>query len=174
MTVEIPLTRGYVALIDDEDAALVSPFRWYTHQRGTYAFTQHSGQIVGAPKTVLMHRLILGIAAAGREVSADHINLNGLDNRRANLRICSHSQNMANQTGRAGAKSPFKGVRPFRGKFLVQAGPTYVGFFANEIEAALAYDAAARARWGAFARLNFPAPGEQSALIESVPESLAA
>lgn len=94
-------------------------------------------------------------------ILVDHINGNGLDNRRANLRLASHAQNHANSQKRKGKSSPYKGVSWSRSgaKWMAtirSAGKTtYLGVFTNPIEAAKAYDRAASEIYGEFARVNF-------------------
>ena len=101
---------------------------------------------------IRMHKLITGWD------ETDHINHDGLDNRRANLRPATSSQNKGNQRPRISGTSPYKGVsRAFKGKpWQVFVGHEYVGTFDDEVEAARAYDAAARERFGEFACPNFP------------------
>lgn len=83
---EIPISKGKVALIDKEDFELVSKHNWYF--TGKYARCGHK-------PNHLMHRLIMGIPTNGMTI--DHINRNGLDNRRNNLRIVTVSQNNINR-----------------------------------------------------------------------------
>lgn len=106
-----------------------------------------------------MHRLILG-TSVGMEV--DHVNGDGRDNRRVNLRLATHSQNMANQRKRRdGISSRYKGVwyerrrkRPWRAKIKVRGRQVNLGYFETEEEAAYAYNLAALEHFGGFARLN--------------------
>ena len=102
-----------------------------------------------------MHRALLPDATS-RDI--DHVNGNGLDNRRANLRAASRSENIANSGPRMGRR--FKGAYPvgnvWTSKICVRGTKTYLGCFATEEEAAHTYDKAALAAWGAFAYLNFP------------------
>jgi AP2 domain len=105
---------------------------------------------------ILMHILITGI-----RTGIDHANGNGLDNQRTNLRPAGQRLNMANIRPQATRKSSrFKGVRLLpSGKWQarIRVGqPVYLGVFGDEEAAARAYDAAARAAWGEFGRLNFP------------------
>lgn len=147
---EIPLTRGRVALVDEADLALVMQYSWRAAPRNltTYASARTKAF------TGYMHRLILQ-PPDGIEV--DHVNCNGLDNRRINLRIATRHQNASNSRSRGGT-SRFKGVsRNATGGWLVTlgGGPTrYVGTFQSEIDAARAYDRAALEAFGEFARTN--------------------
>lgn len=153
---EIPLSQGKVALVDDEDYALVAPWKWsyFYHPRchTGYAYRMGSGN-----KGVFMHRLILG-AISGQDV--DHRNHDGTDNRRDNLRLCTRSENNANARPRTGHTSVYKGVSLFRDhvRWRAQAqayGVNYhLGLFGTEQEAARAYNAFATEHWGIFARLN--------------------
>jgi hypothetical protein len=146
---EIPLTKGYVALVDDQDFEWLSQWKWCVQSVG-YAFRMERGA------GILMHRQIMG---AQRGQIIDHLNHNPLDNQRANLALGTQHDNMMNRarTIRPGFSSPYRGVAVHRpGKFIVQYRKTYVGIFTDEIEAALAYDRAAIAEFGATAQVNFP------------------
>lgn len=142
-----------VVVVDKADACLVAQFRWSLFVRGrqVYAVNQHKQ---------FMHRVLCGLSKSDARV-VDHINGNGLDNRRGNLRVCSHRQNLWNARPRVGAISPYKGVSLLKGatrrkpwKVTIQGH--YVGTYRTEVEAAMAYDLHARQRFGEFARLNFP------------------
>lgn len=160
MTRQIPLSRGYVALVDDEDFGRLSEIRWH-------ALCVKSGRVYakatlrvgpGRYRDVLMHRLVLD-APAGLKV--DHIEGIGLDNRRANLRLATHQQNLCNRRRGYGA-SRFVGVAQHRGRwraYITAHGRNqHLGLFDTEEAAARARDAAARLLHGEFASLNLPAP----------------
>jgi hypothetical protein len=93
----------------------------------------------------------------------DHINGNGLDNRRANLRICTYSQNNCNTKAKVKGASKYRGVSksrksdtPWQAKIYVRRKQIVLGFYKTQYEAALAYDSAARKHHRRFATLNFP------------------
>jgi hypothetical protein len=145
----IPLIPHSLALVDDKDFPLVASFGWYALNNksgNTYA----KGKVRG--KLAAMHRLIMG-ARIGEYV--DHINGNGLDNRRENLRIATPTQNNANQRQK---KTKFKGVIAKPGKFLVRVWRSgkcfHGGTYRTEIEAAKAYNDLAVRIYGEFACLN--------------------
>lgn len=151
MTVTIPLSRGRVALVDDEDAErVITAGPWHTRLAPRTAYARHNHLVGGRFVTVLMHQFITGWPYV------DHINGDGLDNRRANLRQASHAQNMANTPLKINNQSGFKGVSRHRERWRAQCGPQYLGLFSSPESAASAYDAAALAMYGEFARLNFP------------------
>ena len=167
---EVPLSRGYVALIDAADWPLVSQHRWYSEikDRTKYArTTRFSGQ---NRIYVYMHRLIVG-EPAGLQV--DHRDGNGLNNRRSNLRVATGSQNQMNKGAMPNSTSPFKGVswNSNAGKWAAVIRKNrknyYLGLFVDEAKAARRYDDAARVMFGEFARLNFsePEPRKQAVLF---------
>jgi len=161
------VAAGRVALIDDEDLDLVSQYRWHCQEGspgpglrniGPYArVSQYSYQ--GGRKvmnSLFMHGLILGVKYV------DHIDHDGLNNQRSNLRPTDTALNNYNQRPRIGTSSRFKGVcwNRFLGKW--QAGiklnghSIHLGLFVSEEEAALAYDTAALDAYGDHAYLNLP------------------
>lgn len=159
----VPLSKGKVALVDDEDYEWLMQRRWYyVSTRSGYASTRETNA-QGRPITIYMHRLILN-AAPDQQV--DHINHDTLDNRRCNLRLATKTQNRQNQTkhrlyqGRA-TSSQYKGVSwcNFRKKWTASITKDrirkWLGAFTDEIEAARAYDSAAREHFGEFAHTNF-------------------
>jgi hypothetical protein len=149
----IPLTKGKFAIVDDEDYPALACQKWTAHNGG-YAYRMNADR-----SGVLMHRLITN-APAGMDV--DHINGDGFDNRRANLRVGTHAENMRNQRiGKAGHPL-FKGIHFEKQRQVWQAHITinykhrYLGSFETAEQAAVAYDTAARELFGQFARTNFP------------------
>ncbi len=157
---EIPLTKGFVALVDDEDFERLSVHRW--HMVTAYAGRKvRNGDRVGA---TMMHRELMSPPPG---MVVDHINGDTLDNRKNNLRVCTPSQNKTNRI--CIGKSGFKGVESRRnGSVWVvrmnrESKQLYFGRFRSAEEAARAYDEHARKIHGEFARLNFPREGEQSA-----------
>lgn len=149
---EIILTKGQYAQVDDDDYDRLVQYRWYTHTNG-YAARDEGSVARGKRRTVLMHRFIIN-APDGVEV--DHINGRKTDNQRENLRLCTHHENMANRPATNGKR--FKGVvrRTGHRSLYAEIAGQHLGAFDSEREAALAYDRAARERFGEFARLNFP------------------
>jgi hypothetical protein len=157
---------GRVALVDDADYELVSRYKWHLHEQdrgagrrtaGPYARTGVYNPADRRTKMILMHVLITGISTG-----IDHANGNGLDNQRSNLRPSGQGLNTANARAAVGKSSRFKGVRRHRegkweARIRIGGCPTYLGLFAAEEDAARAYDIAAVAQWGEFARPNFPA-----------------
>lgn len=104
-----------------------------------------------------IHRMILGLSKQDRKL-VDHINRNPLDNRRSNLRICTHSQNCMNK--RSKSKSGFKGVVPngsgWAAHIKINRKKQHLGTYRTKEQAARIYDAAAKRLFGEFAVLNFP------------------
>lgn len=154
MVKEIPLTQGKVALVDDEDYELVSQYKWCVHSK-----TRHCYALSTNIPQILMHRLIMS-AKQGEII--DHINHNGLDNRRKNLRIASRSLNKAN------SRFPIDNVSGFVGVFFdkrkskwilyvtYNGGTIQSGICKDPATAALVRDEIARRFWGSDILLNFP------------------
>lgn len=152
----IPLSRGYSAIVDDDDyAALLEAGPWWVLVVGRRIYPQHSiRRADGTWSKELMHKFLTGWP------ETDHRNSDGLDNRRANLRPATRSQNNANARTPAHNKSGYKGVHQSGRKWVAQIQVNYkrysLGYFDTPEEAARAYDAAALSFWGEYARLNLP------------------
>jgi hypothetical protein len=159
---EIPLDKGFVALVDDEDYDRLMKYHWRlaVHNLGhRYAIrtTGHSNETQTDRK---MERNIIQVPddSFPCRLCIDHINGNGLDNRRCNLRVATYAQNIANSPPRKGRK--YKGVY-FKGKSYY-ASISFnrivirIGKFKTEEEAARAYDLKAKEFYGEFAYLNLP------------------
>ena len=158
MTAEIPLTQGYVAVIDDEDlprvlaagswCALVRPHTVYAMRKAT--------RPDGGQTTTRLHNFLTGWPFV------DHRDGDGLNNRRANLRRADAQTNQRNRRKLAATTSPYKGVhwsahrRIWVAQIKVDQRGIHLGHFADPADAARAYDAAALEYFGPFARLNFP------------------
>lgn len=155
----VNLSKGYVALVDDCDLERVDEFRWYAsvNRNGSVYARKHETQN-GKYVKVYLHRFILGIS--NPKVHIDHRNGDGLDCRRANIRVATPSQNMANRAKRIGTKSKYRGIRwiertgKWNAAICVNGKRKHLGYFFSEIDAARAYDAAAIAAFGEFAHVN--------------------
>ena len=159
----IPVGKEW-AIVDAADFASVKQYKWKKHSKGyAYRFEKDSE---GVNRMILMHRQIM---QPGTGLVVDHINHDPLDNTRVNLRVCTQGQNMKNQkkieskNGKP-TTSQYKGVYKWQYKKTIKFKSTiwcngeqeYLGYFDTEIEAAMAYDEAAREKHGVFAALNFP------------------
>ncbi len=154
--VAIPLTNGGVTLVDPEDYPLVRGISWAA-ERKKRSRTAYVVKSTRRPKNLYLHRLLFDVPV-GMEI--DHVSGDGLDNRRKNLRLATHSQNCQNNLGKRRRSSRFKGVCWDRGRARwmasIQAGERHInlGRYATEEAAAAAYDCAARELHGDFARVN--------------------
>jgi hypothetical protein len=164
MVKEIQLTRGFVALVDDEDFERVSKFKWHASDSGSncYAVRFDYAAVPHKKVKIYLHRFILGISEPF--VLADHVDGNTLDCQKQNLRRATREQNAWNcQKSRTGMHR-YKGVAKIGNSWMGQIGhipgSRYLGCFRTEEEAAKAYDIAAKERFGEFARLNFPDTAE--------------
>ena len=153
---EIQLTKGAVTLIDEADFDLVRKHAWYVMKSPRSSYAGTSIYENGKQKTIRLHRLILGVTESKLQV--DHIDGNGLNNRRSNLRVCSSAQNMMNKRKYLNSTSGIKGVYAVRNKWraiITHKGDRFnLGLFEQREDAAKAYDMAARNLFGEFANLN--------------------
>lgn len=145
-----------VALVDDEDFERVSELGWHPN-KSTCPNGDLSTWYVQGSRGMLLHRFILGITDP--QIRVDHRDGNGLNNCRSNLRTGTQSQNLANRPKSRKNTSGFKGVYK-RGEHWTAIIShmdrlRHLGTFSNPVDAAKAYDKAARDQWGEFAKTNF-------------------
>ena len=153
---EIPLTQGKVAIVDDEDYEYLRQFKWYAQWDGWNWYAKRNVIVNGKQKTILMHRVIMGVPN-GRHT--DHINHNGLDNREINLRICTAAGNQHNTGKQRNNTTGYKGVVITCGKYIKaqisnNGKRIHLGLFKTLEEAAKAYNEAAIKYHGEYAQLN--------------------
>lgn len=155
---QVPCTKGYTILVDECDYGKVSQYKWYAHHssKGTYRPARRESH---PPRKVVF--LSQEIIDAPKGMHRDHINGDPFDNRRENLRVCEHNQNMKNRKKHGKTtQNPHKGVFASGKKwrvFITSDGVGYVcGSFQSAEQAASAYDAAAIYLHGEYGRLNFP------------------
>src|SRR5690606_30033579 len=169
-----------VAIVDDEDFERLSRYKWFYHDQG---YAARSAWVNGKRRTIYMHREIMQppkgaqidhvngkrrgvfmhrqIMQPPKDLEVDHINGDKLDNRRSNLRIVTRQQNRFNERPRKGTSSKYKGVswykqtRRWEAYIKINGKKKRIGYFNDEIEAALAYDRAARELFGEYAKTNF-------------------
>jgi hypothetical protein len=160
----VPLTQGQYAVIDPEDWPAVSQYKWCALKTtNTWYAVRGQKNTNGKWRLQYLHTFLTGFT------ETDHVNTYGLVNRRCNLRPAEGMNSRNTWSSRNGA-SKYKGVSLTRNKkswsaFIWNNGATrYLGTFTNEVDAAQAYDEAARSVAGKHARYNFPQPGEQPAL----------
>ena len=152
-------SRGKYALVDDDDLEVVLRIKWSAVHVSDLWYAQHSrGGRRPDGDPLMMHRLILGVSQ-GEKI--DHIDGNGLNNQRTNLRIATTSQNGMNSSGKIHARSGrFKGVMWEKDRGLysarIKVNGVYLnlGRFRTDTAGAWAYDQAAREHYGEFARVN--------------------
>ena len=157
MSKQIPLTQGKFATVDDEDYDRLMKYKWCARIRddGAAWYACRKEIVDGKHHQQQMHRFILD---APNGMLCDHVNGNGLDNRRVNLRLATPKQNTMNR-GANRNHIGFKGVTHIKpGKFQAQIKVDgkfiYLGLFDNARSAAIAYNIAAEKYHGEFARLN--------------------
>ncbi len=158
-------TDDFYAVVDEEDyERLFEMDKWYVSRsevKGPYAFGYKERQ---GKKVIQMHNFIMNFIPT-KELRLDHINGNGLDNRKENLRPALISENRVNARKKRNSKSQYKGVgvhgqgmypRKWRADITIYGEKMHLGTFFTELDAAKAYDFMANKHYGKFARLNFP------------------
>jgi hypothetical protein len=150
----IPISRGKFAMVSDEDYDYLVTIKWFVWNRGDAWYVM--GKIKG--KHVYMHRVIMN---PPDDLEVDHINRNGLDNRRENLRLCTHSENNRNRRllqsrNTTGYRGVERSGDKFRAQIILMNKRIYLGSFSTAEEAARVRDEAAKEYFGEFAVLNFP------------------
>jgi hypothetical protein len=147
----IPLTSGFYTYVDAADYEWLNQWHWRAYGDG-YVARREKGRLI------FMHREIMQPPPG---MVVDHINGVSLNNRRCNMRVCTRQQNNFNSRPRPKI-SPYKGVRfdADTGKWIAEITHCHIkyhlGTFADEVEAARAYDRRAIELQGPYARLNFP------------------
>jgi len=156
---KIPLTQGQFAKVEPEDYVWLSQFRWYCNKRPHTSYAIRNAGEGKECKKILMHREIMDTP---KHLVCDHINRNGLDNRKQNLRNCTKQENGMNRPSQKNGTSRYKGVCWHRRmkKWVAcikgKGKKSHLGYFVSETSAAKAYDEAAKKYHGEFANLNFP------------------
>jgi hypothetical protein len=157
MTKQIQLNIGKTAIVDDDMYEYLSQWKWYAKPgRTTFYVIRNKSKANSQSGTILMHRAIMN---ASKGVVVDHINGDGLDNRRENLRLCTNAENGRNRRLAKNNKTGYTGVT------LTRSGTYYahikvnkkvinLGFFDVAEVAARVRDEAAKKFFGAFAKLN--------------------
>jgi hypothetical protein len=154
-TKTIDVGEGQSVIVDEIDYERISKYKWCARFFGDWIV---AGQV--DTKQVLIHRFILGVTDPRVEV--DHKNHDRLDCRRDNLRIATRRQNAYNRRKALNNRCGYKGVSHPAASTKFKAGITadgkycYLGLFETAVDAAKAYDAAAKILHGEFACLNFP------------------
>jgi len=151
---EIKLTQGQVALVDDEDFEYLNQFKWCAHKNGNVFYAIKTIYVYGKRTKGKMHNIIMGIKFI------DHVDNNGLNNQRSNLRACTNSENQMNATKRVKATSLYKGVYyckktgKWKSTIQINGNQIYLGYFIYEVDAANAYNKKAIELFGEFANIN--------------------
>jgi len=160
---EIELSKGYITLVDDEDFEYLNQWKWLSLVRNNCSYAIRREKVNGKIKVILMHNLIM---PCRKGVLIDHKDRNSLNNQKLNLRFCNHKQNCANRT--PCGKSKYLGVYisiyvgkkhktiSYRADITISRKTVHLGRHRSEIDAAKAYDKAAKIHHGEFANLNFP------------------
>ena len=154
----IPLTKGKFAVVDPDDYETLSKYKWHVTKNGNTFYAKRNAPTRKVVTPIYMHRCIIKVPPG---LVIDHINHNGLDNRKANLRPATRAQNNRYSKKRKNTSSKYKGVnwysreKRFVAKITTDGNTVTLGYFKDEVEAAKAYDRAALKYHKEFAMLNF-------------------
>lgn len=150
---KLTLTKGKYTIVDDDDYEYLSKVKWKYHDG--YAIRNVSSK--GTHRMEIMHRVIM---SAPKGFVVDHINGDTMDNRKENLRLATVGQNAYNSKPQQGRSSKYKGVtfskryQKWKAQITARKSLKFLGYFADELEAARAYNKAAEELFGEFAWLN--------------------
>ncbi len=164
-TKRIPLSHGLFALVDSEDYDRLMQWRWRPRKPGTVWYVIRTAIINGKEKKFQMHREVMRLE--DHEL-VDHIDRNGLNNTKANLRRCTHLQNQWNKGVSKNNTSGFKGVswdnghKKWQAQIFVKGKTIRLGRYFCIVKAAMVYDAAIRKYHGEFGYTNFPIQQKQT------------
>jgi len=166
-TIALPLTKGLYTIIDVDMWSSVKPYKWAAHRtKGSSIWYARRGKRVLRPSgkrvitAINLHRVVAGANEYAQKV--DHINGNGLDNRRSNLRVCSNMENNHNRHAPSRSRTGFFGVKWMKKLNKWQAAIKndgkwiYLGIYSDVRDAAMAYDRAVIQMRGPIAATNFP------------------
>ena len=151
----IRLNKGKKALVDPEDVDMLNKYKWHVNHYGYAVCSFYEGN--GCTRKIFMHRLLLNTP---EKTEVDHINGDPLDNRKSNLRPCTHLQNMCNKRKQTNNTSGYKGVnwhigtKKWWARITVNGRQISLGIHPTKESAALAYNEAAKKYHGEFASLN--------------------
>ena len=156
---EIKLTQGKVALVDDEDFEYLNQWKWQANKKKSKKFYAWRGKkIDGRYRMIYLHRFLLKLT--DKKIFVDHVNMDTLDNRKENLRICTHSQNQMNTNKNSRNSLGYKGitydkrVNRYYASITLDKKTFYLGGYIDPIDAAKAYNKAAIKFFGEFAKFN--------------------
>jgi hypothetical protein len=161
---EIKLTRGFTAVVSDEDFELVNAYKWHAFVGKSNVYAKRTSIIDHTD--IWMHHFILGVT--DKHTKVDHEDHNGLNNQRRNLRIATNQQNLFNQRVSSSNTSGYKGVcwKKDRCRWVamirLNGKLIHLGYFVVIEEAAKAYDAASLKYFGKFAFTNAMAQKEKT------------
>lgn len=159
MMKKIKLTQGKYAEVDDEDFEWLSQWKWYARNNKNTWYAVRNICKNGKRKILYMHRVIMNCP---KNKQIDHINHNGLDNRKINLRICTQSKNVMNSRKQKNTSSRYKGVNyhfilnKWRSTIQINRKYKHLGYYKDEIISAKIYDYKAKELFGEYSYLNFP------------------
>ena len=155
----LELSQGKVAIVDAEDYERLTRYKWHIIKTTATCYGARSIKHRKKGQEIYMHRLIIKVPPG---LFVDHIDHNGLNNRKSNLRLCTAQQNAQNHRPQRGATSKYKGVSFSKSKNLFRAmiwhnkKSVHLGYFKCEIDAAKTYDKKAKELFKEYAYLNFP------------------
>ena len=151
---EIQLTKNKIAIVDDEDYEYLNQFKWTAQKGWSTWYAKRASKKDGRHNTILMHRSLLNVT--DKSILVDHINQNGLDCRRSNLRLANKTQNSVNSKIRIDNSTGYKGVsydekrRSFYACIYISGKTKSLGRYKTAGEASEAYEAKAKELFGDF------------------------
>ena len=155
---ELKLTKGYVAIVDDEDYETVSKWRWSATQCCNKIYARRTQKFGNKKVNIYLHRFLMNVHLCNSSVNCDHKDRDTLNNQKSNLRVCTKAENQRNKTKKKNAQSKFIGVvkarKNWAARITHEGKAVYIGTYQSEEEAAIAYNKKKIELHGEFANLN--------------------
>jgi hypothetical protein len=155
---ELKLTKGYVAIVDDEDFEIVSQWHWSATKCCDKVYARRTQRYGNKKVQVYLHRYLMNIHLCDKTVFCDHKDRDTMNNQKSNLRVCTAAENQRNKTKKRNGMHKYMGVsanhKRFSASLSLNGKRVYIGTYDTQEEAAIAYNKKKIEVHGDFVNLN--------------------